>query len=88
MSTPPAVQTSNNKGELIILNKMEKDDIQEALPVEWTKPEHLGEATIYNMAVSPPCCKIRTIFSWYKVCDSNNARTVNIPFGAFVFDTR
>ena len=53
--------------KLIVLNSKEKDDIQEGLPSEWTKPEDIGEATIYNMAMSPPCCKIRTIFSWYKV---------------------
>ena len=53
--------------QLIILNSKEKDDLNEALPSEWTTPQHLGQATIYNMKMSPPCCKIRTIFSWYKV---------------------
>jgi hypothetical protein len=53
--------------QLVVLNSKEKDSLSAALPIEWTTPEHLGEVIIYNGKMSPPCCKIRTILSWYKV---------------------
>jgi hypothetical protein len=64
-----AVNSMSNTGnaQLIVMNSKEKDDLHESLPSEWTTPQHLGQATIYNMHMSPPCCKIRTIFAWYKV---------------------
>ena len=67
MATPAAANTMQGGPALIVLNSGEKEDLKQPLPAEWTEPKHLGEVTIYNGMVSPPCCKLRTIFLYYKV---------------------
>ena len=42
----------------------EKEDI--LAPIEGTI-DNLGEITLYQSAISPPCCKLRMIFSYYKL---------------------
>eukprot|EP00277_Geminigera_cryophila_P005618 CAMPEP_0179413312 /NCGR_PEP_ID=MMETSP0799-20121207/5024_1 /TAXON_ID=46947 /ORGANISM="Geminigera cryophila, Strain CCMP2564" /LENGTH=254 /DNA_ID=CAMNT_0021185761 /DNA_START=76 /DNA_END=840 /DNA_ORIENTATION=+ len=54
-------------GSMKVLNTKEKEDISEQLPQNWTKATDLGKVALYQMPVSPPCCKLRMIFEYYKV---------------------
>ncbi len=45
----------------------EKEDISEALPDEWKNARDLGQVTLYQNPLSPPCCKLRMIFKFYSV---------------------
>ena len=38
-----------------------------ALPDSWKSISDLGEVTLYQEKISPPCCKLRMIFKWYKI---------------------
>jgi len=51
----------------LIVSNQEKQDLPEPLPAEWVSPANLGEVTLYQSVVSPPCCKLRTIFKHYGV---------------------
>lgn len=66
-ATMAQVNSMSDNSKLIVLNSNEKGELLEPLPSDWTKPEHLGQVVIYNGKWSPPCCKLRTIFAWYKV---------------------
>eukprot|EP00466_Bigelowiella_natans_P010054 jgi/Bigna1/90335/estExt_fgenesh1_pg.C_670092 len=55
----------DEKTPLANANK-EKEDLKEPLPADWKK-ENLNDAVVYNMKVSPPCCKIRAIFHHYGI---------------------
>eukprot|EP00465_Bigelowiella_longifila_P010985 CAMPEP_0185253690 /NCGR_PEP_ID=MMETSP1359-20130426/2335_1 /TAXON_ID=552665 /ORGANISM="Bigelowiella longifila, Strain CCMP242" /LENGTH=246 /DNA_ID=CAMNT_0027836107 /DNA_START=25 /DNA_END=765 /DNA_ORIENTATION=- len=56
---------ADEKTPLADANK-EKEDLKEPLPADWKK-EDLNEVVVYNMKVSPPCCKIRAIFHHYGI---------------------
>lgn len=50
---------------LVMSGNKEREDVK--LPETWKSVGDLGELTLYQQKISPPCCKLRMIFKWYNV---------------------